>query len=121
MQSGFALVLDVYKTHRVESVKEFAKSLNIKLIFVPACGTGDYQPLDRRIFGILKMHIRNDVIYQNDIRSGKDRFTVIKAALKRGWESISQKALESAWNIPFLEETILSNFSINFEDEEPKE
>lgn len=57
LQSGkraCALILDVFSAHRLESVKEKARELNIELIFVPANGTSIYQPLDRSIFGILK-------------------------------------------------------------------
>ena len=39
-----ALVLDVYSTHREKSVREDAESLGIKLIFIPASGTGEFQP-----------------------------------------------------------------------------
>ena len=53
-KSGFALIIDVYKSHINKSVKNYAKKLGIKLIFVPACGTGSFQLLDHRIFAILK-------------------------------------------------------------------
>ena len=50
----FALVLDVFSSHREQTVKDYARNLGIELIFVPASGTGIYQPLDRVIFGIFK-------------------------------------------------------------------
>ena len=50
----FALVLDVYASHISEDVERHAAQLEIELIFVPANGTGTYQPLDRIIFGIVK-------------------------------------------------------------------
>lgn len=55
----FALVFDVYKSHLDKEVRKEAKRLGIKLIYVPACGTGKYQPLDIRVFGALKKEIAN--------------------------------------------------------------
>ena len=42
---------------KIEVVKE-ATELNIEMIFIPAGLTGVYQPLDRRIFEILKAKAR---------------------------------------------------------------
>lgn len=50
-----ALILDVFAAHRSEEVKRLAEELNINLIFVPANGTSLYQPLDRCIYGPVKM------------------------------------------------------------------
>lgn len=49
-----ALLLDCFKAHCTVSVSKFAKDHFIELIFVPANAKSEYQPLDRRIFGILK-------------------------------------------------------------------
>lgn len=46
--------LNVFKAHRDDNVKELAEYLSIQLIYVPACGTGEFQPLDRRLIGIVK-------------------------------------------------------------------
>ena len=55
-----ALVLDCYKAHRTDNVKKKkANNLRIELIFVPANGTRIYQPLDRRIFGIIMSKLRS--------------------------------------------------------------
>lgn len=50
----FALVLDVYTTHIDNDVKQRVRELDIELIYVPVNGTGLYQPLDRKIFGVVK-------------------------------------------------------------------
>lgn len=65
-----ALVLDVYPAHRTPNVKEVAKTLDITLIYVPANGKGLYQPLDRRLFGIIKSKLRS--LAKSKIFSGKD-------------------------------------------------
>lgn len=54
----FVLVLDVYKSHLKDEVLEKADELGIHLIFVPACGTGMYQPLDISVFGIFKEKLK---------------------------------------------------------------
>lgn len=67
----FALVFDVYKSHLDKEVRKEAKRLGIKLIYVPACGTGKYQPLDIRVFGVLKKEIANyekKMQYQKTLR-----------------------------------------------------
>ena len=72
----FALVLDVYSSHREQSVKLEAVKLKIKLIYVPACGTGAFQPLDRKIFGPLKKMLqKNDRM--NQIPDDKTRWNYI--------------------------------------------
>jgi hypothetical protein len=48
------LMLDVYKAHRTVIFQGKAKELGIELLFVPAGGTSQFQPLDRRTFGKLK-------------------------------------------------------------------
>lgn len=53
-EGPIALILDVYRAHIEKSVKAHKRKLGIKLIFVPACGTGNYQTLDRSLFGIVK-------------------------------------------------------------------
>lgn len=40
------VILDVFKAHRVDSVLDALHGANIRTIFVPACCTGELQPLD---------------------------------------------------------------------------
>jgi hypothetical protein len=49
---------DQFSAHRDQGVKERAQELGIELVFIPAGMTGEYQPLDRRIFGSLKARTR---------------------------------------------------------------
>ena len=56
----FALVLDVFRAHKKQSVLAEANRLNIKLIFVPSCGTGVDKSLYRKIFGIVKSKLRKE-------------------------------------------------------------
>jgi hypothetical protein len=49
---------DLFSAHREQGVKDRAQELGIELIFIPARMTGEYQPLDRRIFENLKARTR---------------------------------------------------------------
>ena len=53
-----ALILDFYPAHRTKKVIETAGHFKIELIYVPAKGTGIFQPLDNKIYGILKSKLR---------------------------------------------------------------
>lgn len=53
------LVLDAFSVHRDTSVKNKAEQLDIELIFAPINVTPQYQPLDRKNFGPVKMRMRN--------------------------------------------------------------
>lgn len=48
------LILDKYPTHMTDEIKEYAKKLQIKLIYVPAGQTSKNQPLDVSINGPIK-------------------------------------------------------------------
>lgn len=93
-----ALVLDCFRAHCTDAVKEEAKRLGIKLIFVPANGTGKYQPLDRGIFGIVKSKLRS--LAKSKIFSDEERYAVITGHLITAWNQINAQHLLSAWSIP---------------------
>lgn len=48
------LILDIYRAHITDKVKELANAQNIILHFIPAEMTYELQPLDRSIFGPLR-------------------------------------------------------------------
>mgnify|MGYP001031493245 CR=1 FL=1 len=108
-----ALVLDCYRAHRTDNVKEKAKDLNIELIFVPASGTSLFQPLDRRIFGILKSNLR--LLAGTNIYNGPTRYATITQHLLTAWSRISKRALKSGWKIPGLIEELEKN---GYEDDD---
>lgn len=104
LAEGFpcALVLDCYKAHRTTEVKKLARKLRIELIFVPANGTGTYQPLDRRVFGIAKSILRS--LSKNQILNDENRYSIVTNQLMRAWSRITPEHLLSAWSIPGLVE-----------------
>lgn len=101
-QKECALILDCLAAHRTPAVISKANSLGIELIFVPANGTGYYQPLDRRVFGVLKSKLRS--IAGSKAFSGKDRHRIITKHLMEAWDSIknNEPLLKSAWNMRSL-------------------
>lgn len=100
--NNFALLWDVYATHRTPRVKQYAEENHIPLLFIPAGQTGEWQPLDFRIFGSLKSRARaqfnrNNIIDQN----GKELFIDWPKAitiLLDCWKSIKPKEIISAWS-----------------------
>jgi len=101
----FALIVDCFKAHLNDEVKELAKELKIELIIVPACGTGLYQPLDRKIFGIVKAKLRANENHKGIVKTQqeeKTRYSNVCRLMEEVWKEISDKALQSAWNIPGL-------------------
>ena len=102
----FALVLDVYKSHVAPSVKKEAAKLGIQLIFVPACATGLLQPLDRRIFGVVKQRL---VQFGQKTKEsdGKQRWKNLTAIMMEIWDNISDSNINSSWDIPNLDRLIL--------------
>lgn len=59
------LIWDVYSAHRDEEVKEYAKTKNVELIFVPAGQTSTRQVHDTHIFGLVKRAYKTQ--YFNDV------------------------------------------------------
>jgi hypothetical protein len=51
---SMGLIWDCYSVHRKQEVVNAAANLGIMLGFIPAGQTSTLQPLDRRLFGILK-------------------------------------------------------------------
>ena len=52
------IILDGYKVHISEEIIEFSESNNFKLYFIPHGYTDQLQPLDVKLFGILKSYAR---------------------------------------------------------------
>ena len=64
-ESNFALLWDVSAANRAEPVKQVAADNGIGLLFIPSGQTGEWQPLDYRIFGGLKARAPAELDRQN--------------------------------------------------------
>ena len=94
------LLLDLYSVHRTDEIRQLAESLNIVLIFIPPGMTDQYQPLDRRIFGVLKQYLR--LLWRREYHDDPNqRFTKQKAVqlLVPAWERISPQLIIEGWTI----------------------
>ncbi len=96
-----ALIMDVYPAHRTKDVIRMAGLLQIELIYVPANGTGVFQPLDNKIYGILKSKLRAKA-NKTGVLAGPERWKNLASLLKDVWDEIDENHLRSAWDIPNL-------------------
>jgi hypothetical protein len=99
-----AVVWDCYSAHRKDEVKERATKLGIELAYIPAGQTAKYQPLDRRIFGILKkkavaewMKVKLDEAMTEE----KLAINIVWAihCLVQQWDKITEDQIMGAWDI----------------------
>ena len=94
------LVLDVYPAHRTAAIRNRANELDIELLYVPAGGTSQYQPLDRRIFGELKSRARAEMDRLAVIEGSRDCTHERAISILEGcWSHISTENIKKAWNI----------------------
>jgi hypothetical protein len=92
------LVLDVYAAHRSRAVREIAELWGIKLVFIPPGCTDKLQPLDRRVFGVLKAYTRQLWRQQYHASHGaKTTRPIIAANLCQAWHRITEEIIQDAW------------------------
>ena len=94
------LLLDVYRAHTCQSVKDLAGSLKIHLHFIPAGYTPTLQPLDRRIFGALKAKARGYWYQHYSLTPGvKHTKKSAVRTLLSCWSNMSPELIKSAWSV----------------------
>ena len=93
------LVLDCYKTHKSEVTRNLANFLKISLHFIPPGMTDEFQPLDRKIFGIVKAYAKN--LYRQRIKNGIDNITKSGACqdMIKAWDLVKDSSILDAWDI----------------------
>lgn len=97
----FALILDVFRAHMDKTVQDEANRLNIKLIYVPSCGTGRFQPLDRSVYGAVKNKLKTKNVLSGNI---KKRHSEIHQQMDEIWNDLTEKIIKTAWDIPNLKQ-----------------
>lgn len=92
------VVWDLHASHRSEEVKAKASELEIGLTYIPAGQTDEWQPLDRRIFGILKARACSQFDAQM-ISQNLENFDIIDAIsiLLQCWSQITQAEISRSW------------------------
>ena len=113
------LILDQYGAHINPQVRDYANSLNIRMVFVPKGATSFLQPLDRRVFGQMKLHARS--IWQQKHRlltDVKDNKITGAMLAYECWNMISETTLLEAFNLHEYH-GIQVNEEINSDDIDP--
>ena len=84
-------------TIKYKKVNNYAKKLKITLIFVPANGTGKYQPLDLLIFGIIKQKINQmRRLDPNEHATNKELYHLSFVQTKSAMEALSEESIRQA-------------------------
>jgi hypothetical protein len=99
-QEPLIVIHDTYPAHRAEWVRCIARLWNITLVFIPPGCTDRLQPLDRKVFGVLKASARE--IWRkhyHETKGAKTSRPEIIRNLVEAWDRISHEVMESAWDI----------------------
>jgi hypothetical protein len=90
---------DLFSGQHEQEVKRKAEEVDIALEFIPAGLTGEWQPLNLRIFGSLKMFAQG-LFDDQWLRDESIELIVATsiALILKAWESITQKEILGAWN-----------------------
>ena len=96
------LIWDVFAAHRASDVRAFAQEQSIQLSFIPSGMTGEYQPLDYRVFGVLKQRAKerfDRAVILAMLRGETYEPTLSDAVstLLDVWGSLSQEIVLDAW------------------------
>jgi hypothetical protein len=94
------VILDAYAAHRSREVREIARLWEIQLVFIPPGCTDKLQPLDRRVFGVLKSYARQLWRKQHHESGGaKTTRPMMAANLCEAWRRITEGLIQDAWGI----------------------
>ena len=107
------LIMDTYKAHLTQAVREKAKELEIELLFVPPGCTDSAQPLDIKVFGVLKSYARMLWRKYHHIHP-EERIShaILAKQIIEAWKMVGHNVIKSAWSSMELE---------SFLDEEEEE
>lgn len=94
------LIVDTFRAHTLkdEEFKKICDDLNITIHLIPPGATGISQPLDKNIFGALKMHA-NKLFWLQFIRNRNCEFSAEQSIqiLIRAWKDISVNTIQKGW------------------------
>ena len=92
-----------YPSHKTDEIKNYAANNGLDLNFIPAGQTGEWQPLDYRIFGSLKQRARaafdrSDVVTKNNKGAIVINWATAVEILVKCWDEIPQDEVINAWS-----------------------
>ena len=94
------LIVDQFKAHTTDQIKEFATQLNINLIFIPPGLTDELQPLDRLVFGCLKSTAKR--LYKQSYSQNPHQVFNKEVAVQHliaAWEHVQSFTVTESWSI----------------------
>jgi hypothetical protein len=94
------VILDAYAAHRSPEVREIAGVWEIQLVFIPPGCTDKLQPLDRRVFGVLKSYARR--LWRKQYRESgcaKTTRSMMAGNPCEAWRRITVRLIQEAWDI----------------------
>lgn len=130
------LIADSYSVHNCEECIEYARALNIQIIQIPSGTTDLFQPLDKKVFGVLKAKARSFInqilckdimqLYDSDTGEFKDEIPPPRiitkkdatAILEKCWESLKKETILSAWHDALLKHFESSDYDGKEDSEE---
>ena len=114
-----ALIIDKYSSHITEAVEKHAEELGIRLVYIPTSATDKFQPLDKRVFGVMKS--MGQKMFDDFVFYHQRGFTKSEAAdaFVKCWKNVSVDVINKAWNLAEAyeeEEEDLSEFTLEEEE-----
>jgi hypothetical protein len=92
--------LDTFSAHRSPITKSIADLFHIQLEFIPPGCTDVLQPLDRRVFGVLKAHARQlGRTHYHETQGAKTTRAMMAENLLSAWDRITPDLIDRAWDI----------------------
>ena len=78
---------------------QWANEHKINILFIPAGQTGEYQPLDRRVFGVLKKQSHKLLLGELEDKdlTAIDRIDAL-VLLCKAWNGISENVIKRSWS-----------------------
>ena len=111
------LIVDRYSSHITTEVLQTASQLQIKMIYIPTSATEKYQPLDKRVFGVLKSMAASS--FDDFVFEKQEGFSKCQAAdlFVNCWQKLSVDIVLKSWRLCEDEEE--DENDSDFEDCEP--
>jgi hypothetical protein len=101
-KQSFVLVIDIFRSHFEDGIRDLAGSMGIDIIFIPAGQTGELQPLDATVFGELKSKAAS--VWTKQYTKDPQRKFITQSSsiiLQQCWEQIDRHSFERAWKTMF--------------------
>ena len=113
-----ALILDRYSSHMTDAFKQHAQNLGIRIVYIPTSATEKFQPLDMRVFGVMKSKGAkefNEFVFRNH-----RGFTKSEAAdiFVKCWRFLPVDVINKAWNLTEAYEEEEEDDEFTLEEEE---